>query len=140
VSHYASLDELERLGIRAAALRSFTDAEKLSAIEAASDEADRYMGSAVGVPLQDPVPLAVRLHVARMAVYHLLSVRGIDPDADRIVIDNYRRAIEFFTQVAKGVVSLGPSVTPPEDDPADDLRGPLFISDFDRGWNRGGGV
>ena len=124
---YISVDELENLGIHPQAIALFDDAQKEGAILAASDEADAYIRQVTGVPFVNP-PLALKVHVAKMAVYHLMSVRGMDPDSDKLIVDNYERAIRFFTAVAKRTVAL-PGMTPPADDPSDDLDAPFVISD-----------
>lgn len=133
---YVTLDELESLGINRKAISGMDDTAKQAAIDAASDEVDRYVGGRLGVPLAEPIPLALKVHVARMAVFNLMSVRGMDPDQDKLVVDNYNRAIAFLLQVSKGVVTLGPNVAPPLDDPTDDLEGAETFSELDRGWSR----
>lgn len=134
---YITLEELETLGINPKALGSTSDEARQAAIDAASDEVDRYVGGRVGVPLTEPIPLALKSHVARMAVFNLMSVRGMDAESDKLIVDNYNRAIAFLTQVSKGVVTLGPVIAPPVDDPSDDTEGPFLYSDLDRGYPRG---
>jgi phage gp36-like protein len=131
MSAYVTVDELEGLGINKKAIDSFSDAEKQTAIEAASSEADVYIARRVNVPLVT-VPLAVKSHIARMAVFSLLSSRGMSPEKDKLVVDNYDRAIRFFNAVGAGNVTL-PGMEAPADDPADDWQQPEVFSDEPRG-------
>jgi len=133
---YINIDELERLGLNKRALLAFTDEEKQAAIDTATAEIDSWIARAVDVPLTAPIGLAVKLHTARMAVYNLLSVRGMDPDADRLIFDNYKMARDFFLSVGKGLVQLGDNVLPPEQNPAGGDDEPYMESDPSRGFSR----
>jgi len=108
-----TVDELEQFGINKHALASFDDAAKEAAIQAGIDEAYDYIRSVIAVPLVNP-NAAVKTHMGRIAVFHLMSTRGMDAERDRLIVDNYERAIRFFTYVAKGVVTIGGAEPPPE--------------------------
>ena len=138
MSEYCTLEQQETLGIQGRALSGFTRDQRLSAIRAASGEADTYMQAVVGVPLTAPYPDAVSVHVARMSIFNLFSPKGFNRDGDdKLIEDNYDRAIRFFEMVAAGKIKLGPTVTPPIDDPANDLEGPFVLSDPQRGYPEG---
>lgn len=141
MSRYVSMGELSQFGISAKALAAIPELDKIAAIEAASGIADTLMQTVVGVPLSEPVPLSVKVHVAWMAIFILMSPRGFNRDGDdKILEDNYNRGMAFFKDVSKGTASLGPTVTPPIDDPSDDNEGPFVYSDVGRGYPTDGNV
>jgi phage gp36-like protein len=135
MSQYASIPQLQQFGISYKALKAIPEPDQLAAIVAASGEADTYMQKVVGIPLQEPYPEAVTVHVCRIAIFNMFNVIGFNRDGDdKIIEDNYERAIRFFTAVAKGVIELGPNVTPPVDNASDLGDVPLVMSDPGRGY------
>lgn len=129
-----TLDELESLGVNPVAIGSFTPQQQQLAVLAAIDEAYAYIRQVTTTPLLN-APLALKAHVAKIAVYHLLSARGMDPVEDRLVVDNYERAIRFLTGVRKREIVLE-GMTPPEEGNAggseDYLGEPSVFSDPSR--------
>lgn len=141
MSEYCTLTEQEQLGMAARGLTTFTREQRIAAIRASSGVADTYMQKVVGIPLVSPYPDAVKVHVARMSIFDLFSPSGFNRDGDDTLIeDNYDRAIRFFEMVAAGKIALGPNVTPPIDDPSNDLEGPYVLSDTPRGYPDDGRV
>jgi phage gp36-like protein len=141
MAEYNSVGELGQYGINPKALLGFTVDQQRAAIRAASNEIDVMIGKVVGVPLAEPYPEAVKVHGARMAVFNLFNTRGFNRDGDdKIIEDNYERAVRFFTSVAKGLVVLGPGITPPVDNPADDNEGAFVYSDEPRGYPTDGNI
>jgi len=141
MSEYVSLVEQEQLGMAGKALSQFTREQRLLAIRSESGVADTYMQKVIGIPLGAPYPDAVKVHVARMSIFSLFSTAGFNRDGDdKLLEDNYDRAIRFFEMVAAGKVALGPGVTPPIDDPSNDLEGPYVLSDPGRGYPSDGYV
>jgi|SRR5690606_27081349 len=114
MANYITIDELPKLGIRAEFLEDVSVEDIETAIAAASSEADCYLSALYETSLTT-VPMAVKLHVAKCAVYHLLSVEGFDPrGSDTIIVENYDRAIRFFKDLQKSKQSLPAYATAPE--------------------------
>lgn len=127
--------ELALYGMNSTALAGFTTGEKEAAAEAATSEFECIVGPAYSVPLTS-VPVAVKLHIARMAVFHLYAVRGFSPDGrDAVILDNYDRAIAFAKQVQKGQQVLSPTETS-----STRIESPQVDSDDERGWESSSGV
>jgi phage gp36-like protein len=122
-----TLDELESLGVNPVAISDFDDTQKELAIAAAVDEAYAWIRMVTTVPLLD-APIALKAHVAKIAVYHLLSARGMDPVADRLVVENYERALRFLKGIQDRKIQL-PGMQPPADNLSDDIAGPWVLSD-----------
>lgn len=78
MASYCTVAELATLGIRSEALRGISEADQTTAIEAASDEIDGYLGARYVLPLS-AWESDLRAHCARLAVYQLLAVRGVNP-------------------------------------------------------------
>jgi phage gp36-like protein len=128
---YCDKSDLTTLGIPAAALQDFSDADKDAAIEAFSSEADGYLSSRYTTPLTT-WPRSLRMHVARGAVYILITQRGMNPNSlgNELIIKGYDDAISYLTKVSRGVITLPVSVTAPAVTVAPDI-----CSDTSRGWD-----
>jgi phage gp36-like protein len=117
---YITHDEFFRLAYPQHAFDSLgANPEDLdTAIEAASSEASCHLVALHDTPLT-LVPDAIKLHVARAALYHLLSFRGFSATgADEMVERNYARALSFYRQVQKSQVTLPDNETEPDKQPA----------------------
>jgi len=113
MAQYLTVEEMPSLGINAKALERVPLDDLTLAVEAASSEADCYLSALYDVPMT-AVPLAVKKHVANVAVYHLMSVKGFSPaGSDQIIVDNYDRAIRFFKDIQKQGLSLSTPETQP---------------------------
>lgn len=132
-----TIAELDALGINPVALGGFTPEQKQLAVDAAVDEAYAWIRQVTGTPIAQ-APLALKAHVAKIAVYHLLSARGMDPEADRLVIDNYERALRFLRGVQKGEIILE-GMTPPAETTHNNIEGAWIESDPPR-WGDERGV
>lgn len=107
MANYCDISDLTDLGIPAAALSGFTDDEKTSAIDAMSSEADSYLSARYKPPFTS-WPVSLRMHVARGAVYILMSKRGFNPNAggNELIVKGYDDAKSWLTKVARGFVTL----------------------------------
>lgn len=110
MARYCTQTELVRYGIRAEALRNISSDELDSAIDAASDEMDGYLGSRYVLPLA-AWESDVRMHCARLAVYTLIVVRGFNPGraGDEQLRLQREDAIAWLVRVSNG--SVVPRVT-----------------------------
>lgn len=116
MAQYITTDEMPKYGINANFLSRYSVDDIEMAIAAASSEADCYLSAIYKTPL-DEIPPAVKLHVARSAVYHLMSVNGFSATgADEIVVRNYERAIQFFKEHQKAQQLLPQAETSPKRD------------------------
>lgn len=99
---YASLRDLDRLGIQAAALAKVPVGDKIEALIAASDTADRYLCREFTLPLLK-WPSDLRRFVLHIAVYDLMCVRGFQPEgSDAIIVKRYDDAIVALREVGEG--------------------------------------
>lgn len=114
MSQYAELSDYDALGIPAAALSAFSDADKLAAIAAMSSEADGYLNTKHVTPLT-LWPRSLTLHVTRGAVYILITSRGMNPNSsgNELVIKGYDDAISWLGKVSRGMVVLPTTTTAP---------------------------
>jgi phage gp36-like protein len=79
-------------------------------IEDAQTEIDSYCRAQYPVPFQT-VPGLIRKLTVDIALYNLLSKRGIDEDSpDVILVKRYRDAVKLLENLAKGIVTIGPTV------------------------------
>jgi len=127
---YITIDELQRLGCNPSAFDDLSDADLTMAIAAASSEADTYLTAAYDKTPLEQVPLALKLHVARATVYHLMTMRGFSPDGDdRLILENYDRALAFYKALQKSQQNLPNTETTPK-------RGESVVvsSAIRRGW------
>ncbi len=80
VQYLATVADLNLYGIKGAALATFTDAEKLRFIAAASLEFTSAASAQKKPPYQDPIPDHVVMEVCKVAAYEMLRARGYDPE------------------------------------------------------------
>lgn len=108
----------------------FTPGEVKAALEEASSEADAYIEAIYGATPLDEVPPALKMHVRRAGLYHLLSDKGFSPQGDDTIIkDNYLLAIEFYKAVQKRKAALPQQQTAPARQKAVVVANPIK-----RGW------
>ncbi len=104
---YCTRAELTSLGIFSDALRTIGTDQQDTAIAAASDEMDGYLGARYKLPLtawgQD-----VRLMCARLAVYNLIAVRGYNPSSpgDAQLLETHEMAERWLKRVSDGSLAL----------------------------------
>lgn len=105
---FADLTHLSTLSLPAAALSGISDADKLVALQAASDEAASYLRSVYTLPLTE-WDLALRRHVAAMAAFILMGVKGYKAslEANDIIRQVREDAVSWLKQVASGRVTPG---------------------------------
>jgi phage gp36-like protein len=96
---YGTVRDLDRLGIQKAALAKVPTGDKVEALIAASDTADRYLCRVFTLPLTKWGSDLRRL-VCGIAVYDLMCVRGFQPEgADAIIVKRYDDAIVSLREV-----------------------------------------
>jgi phage gp36-like protein len=129
---YATLDEFQALGLPPGALVGLAEADILRALRAASARATSYLGQRYRLPLvawgDD-----LRIAVAWMAAWALLSRRGFNPEAgaDVAVRKNYEDAVGWLRDVARG----GLDPTDVEDSsPAVLEDAAVVLTEDRRGW------
>lgn len=128
---YANLDDLDALGMPAAALATRTPSQRAAALAAASEKADGKLAVAFDLPLVS-WGLDLTEAVCKIAAYDLLSVRGFNPDgADQNIRDRYDDAWKWLREVADAraiPVGLVDSTTDVDD------GGIAVVSYASRGW------
>ena len=116
------------------ALTNITTTQITAACQEASEEADSYLRGRYALPL-----LAwgsdITSHVARIAVYILLTARGYNPaaGADDLIRIRYEHALEWFRGIQRQ--SVHPDVTPSVAQPGDTTHDlPQVRTSPQRGW------
>lgn len=107
MSQYATITELGLFGMTAAAQTTFSDDAKNAALQGASDHADGFLGQRYRLPLTGTYPAALKMHVARIAAWILMSGRGFKPgttDAETLH-QAYKDANSWLEKVAAGTVT-----------------------------------
>ena len=137
---YITLDEFDILGGPERVIAEYPELSRSRFIAAAVAQADEYLAKVYTVPLADgAVTMAMKLHIARMAFYFLVSSSGYDPGSDDGVLHTqYEDAVKYFQRIALGTVLIpggtsggsSGSLTPPGG-PAPAAE--AFYSDA-RGW------
>lgn len=139
-SQYCTVAELTTLGIRAEALRGIPEAEQVTAIEAASDEMDGYLGSRYVLPLT-AWGRDVRTACARLAVYQLIVVRGFNSSraGDSQLLEQREATERWLARIANG--SVAPRVTDSSaaPEPGKVSGGVKVLSNTTRGYSAAGG-
>ena len=109
VSPYLTNDEFFRIALPGAPFRDLPPDTVTAVIQDASDMADGYFRKRFTLPMVS-VGGDVKRQVAAIAAFDLLSRRGFRPDSgqDQVIVDRYEAAIEWFENVAKGLIE--PSV------------------------------
>jgi|SRR5215207_5430662 len=107
MSQYATTLELGLYGLTAAALTTFSDDQKTAALVGASDHADSYLQQRFRLPIAAPYAAALKMHVARMAAWILMSGRGFKPGATdaETLHQAWKDADAWFKKVAEGEVT-----------------------------------
>jgi hypothetical protein len=104
---YADTEDFFRWGLPSAAVPNPTDPVDLVAASllGASSTANAKIPRAYTLPLQDPYPESLRLHVSKLAAWSFLTQRGFDPDspADKEVKLAGEEAEEWFDMLGGGV-------------------------------------
>lgn len=115
---YCTVDELRRQSSEEFLIRCTDDAgeNKIDLmivdekIGDAQMEIDSYCRTQYPVPFQT-VPGLIRKLTVDIALYNLVSRRGLDEDSpDVILVKRYRDAVKFLENLAKGIVTIGPTV------------------------------
>lgn len=132
MSQYATLDDLNRLGIAPAALRGLDDGTKEAALTAASSLADGYLRSQFVLPLSSWGD-DLRRAVVGIATYDLISHRGYDPErlGNEVLRERYDDAIRWLERVAAGTISPA-GITDAE--PETDNAAPIVYTPPRRMW------
>lgn len=128
---YATLQDLTRLGLPAAATAGLATEALQAALESASSLVDGYLAAGFNLPLASWGD-DLTGHVCAVAAWQILRTRGFDPEgrADMAIRTSYEDAIGWLERVAAG--RLSPQIvdsTPERDDAA-----PVFNSPPPRGW------
>lgn len=114
---YCALDDLRKQSSDEFLLRC-TDDENTGVIDQAiidekiadaQTEIDSYCRAQYSVPFQT-VPGLIRKLTVDIALYNLVSRRGMDEDSpDVILVKRYRDATKLLENLAKGIVTIGPT-------------------------------
>lgn len=121
--------------VPAAALSSVPTAIQEKALADASGEADTYLRAQHSLPLIAPYDPALVRHVCWLAMWSVMSYRGLNVEAgsNTLFADNQKAAIRWLTSVARGEVSLAltaDSASPPRP------GGARVSTQPRRGWQR----
>lgn len=110
MARYCTAAELAIYGVRSEALRSISEDDQNSAIDAASDEIDGYFGARYTLPLI-AWESDLRKQCARLAVYQLMVVRGFNTlrAGDEQLVEQQELALSWLKGVSNG--SIVPRVT-----------------------------
>jgi phage gp36-like protein len=129
---FANLDQLEGLGIPAAAMSTMIGAKRVEALAATTEMASGILAARYDLPI---VLWGTDLSQAtcKITAYDLLSVRGFNPDGDD---DNVRKryddAMDWLRAVAAGSISpVGLVDSTPEES---DEGGAEVLTYASRGW------
>lgn len=77
------------------------------AIEDAGYEIDGYLGKRYSLPFTD-TPKVLYKFAKDIAIYNLISRRGIDEDSqEKTILTRYNAAIKFLESVSKGTIEIG---------------------------------
>lgn len=115
-----------------------------TAVADADSEIDGYLAKRYRVPLTR-VPKMIGKLSKDIAVYNLASRAGIDEDdREKNILNRYKAAIVYLTNVAKGIVDIEGAVAASGTDPDAQVQGNsgfavrsntrLFSRDTMRGW------
>ncbi len=115
-----------------------------TAVEDADAEIDGYLAKRYKVPLEK-VPKMIGKLSKDIAVYNMASRRGIDEtEREKNILNRYKAAILYLTNVAKGIVELDGQTSGGSGDALPDAQGNagfsiqssdrLFTRDDMKGW------
>jgi phage gp36-like protein len=135
---YATSDDVEDLGLKAINQRLSADPPELTpaqvqkALEVASSEAEGYLSTRYKPPFS-VWPESLRLHVAQLAAYYLMTRTGYAPgsEGNELILQGYEMAISWLEKVASGRITLPLHTTSPSVS-----KGPEVYSEPDRQWDR----
>lgn len=137
MARYCTAAELAVFGVRSEALRSISEDDQNSAIDAASDEIDGYLGARYVLPLT-AWESDLRKQCARLAVYQLMVVRGFNSSrtADEQLVIQQEQAIAWLRGVSNG--SIVPRVTDSSAGPSPGkVSGGVMVSSYaSRGYTQ----
>lgn len=139
---YAKLADLARFGLPPGVLGSFPIGDQEAALVAASSVADDYLSQARDLPLAaDSWGLGLTMRVCWIAGYLLLSAKGFNPEGrDKVVVDNYDRAIRWLEMVSQRKLSVVTSADPPPpvSDVSPTVEGPTPLFASAASWRNDG--
>lgn len=99
---YAEPGDLSNLAVPEEVLAEIEPHKILEALIASSDEADSDIGNGYTLPLT-AWPDVLRMHVSKMALYHLISAIGRQPEGPNDVIDmGYKFALTWLSKLGQG--------------------------------------
>ena len=103
---YADRTDLARHGVSTQVLARIPTGEQDEALDVMSAVADDYLGERFTLPLT-AWSRSLRMHVAAMAAYELMSVRGYNVDSsDKILKMRFDTAVAWLREMADEVVCL----------------------------------
>ncbi len=131
---YATTADLAQR-VPAAALAPVSIVVQEKALADASSEADTYLRAQHPLPLVAPYDPALVRHVCWLAMWSIMSYRGLNVEAgsNTLFSDNQKAAIRWLTAVSRGEVSLAltaDSASPPRP------GGARVSTQPRRGWQR----
>ncbi len=108
-AQYTSNTEFFDQAIPSDVFSGLSDDQITEALVWASSIADGYIRVRYTLPLAAPYDEALKANVADIAAYRLSKRRGFRPGSgnDEIIVDAYKDAIEWLTQLSAGKVRLG---------------------------------
>lgn len=123
---YASVPDLYTYGAPEKAFGQLTDAQKVAALAAASNDVDAFLRGRFELPLS-AWDSSITEAACRIAAYNLLSVRGYNPasGADVNIKDRRDQTMYWLGQVQRS--QAHPNVTPAQSD-SPNYDQPLVIS------------
>jgi phage gp36-like protein len=136
ITQYASIADLEDVGISKAALRAIEPEKKTAALVKASGLMDEVFRARYVLPFTQ-VGASVAIRCAHIAAYLLMTGRGFNPeqDSDRLIRLNYEDAQIWLANVRNMKVTLDvtdSSPSPVEGKPTARAR---MVSSSSRGWS-----
>jgi phage gp36-like protein len=136
MAQYCTIQQLERLGIKAEALARFQAPAKTEACVAASAKIDSYLANVFTLPL-----IAVGTDLTRccaiIAAYDLLSSQGLSPEGnDENVRLRYLDELKWLQLIAEGKIVPDATGSPPET--AVQVGRPRVVSSPSRGYSTRG--
>jgi phage gp36-like protein len=146
ITVYATEQDLEVFGLGGRVLEDENVSEDLitEQLEAASREADGYIGSQYALPLE-AIGVDLRKFVSWIAAFNIMSAIGYSPEAgqDNLFERNYDRAIKWLKEVRGGLVApsgmqgaAGAPTTTTGGQAA--AAGPMVVSGSSRGFSTRG--
>lgn len=130
---YASIEDLETIGLPPDALEELTDPDKQAFLDADAGVMDVYLNSQYTLPIVAPYPqVLVRINVC-LSVYSIMMRRGFNPEGpDKLYQENAMACKKMLEDISEGSLTI-PDL---EDGSGDDGPGglPLINTQPLRGW------